>query len=34
MLLFATSNDTEKVVPIFHEAAKSFKGKVLLLNFD
>lgn len=27
-LLFASSNDSEKVIPIFQEAAKSFKGKV------
>lgn len=28
LLLFATSNDSEKVLPIFEEAAKLFKGKV------
>ena len=29
LLLFATANDSEKVVPAFQEAAKSFKGKVI-----
>ncbi|KAK6936043.1 Thioredoxin domain [Dillenia turbinata] len=29
LLLFATSNDTEKVMPIFQEAAKLFKGKLV-----
>lgn len=29
LLLFATSNDSEKVIPIFQEAAKDFKGKVI-----
>lgn len=29
LLLFATANDSEKVVPAFQEAAKSFKGKVM-----
>ena len=27
-LLFATSNDSEKVLPMFNEASKPFKGKV------
>lgn len=34
VLLFATSNDTEKVVPIFHEAAKSFKGKLIFVYVE
>lgn len=29
ILLFATSNDSEKILPEFQEAAKSFKGKVI-----
>ncbi|KAL1817111.1 hypothetical protein DCAR_0521526 [Daucus carota subsp. sativus] len=29
LLLFATLNDTEKVLPIFQEAAKHFKGKLI-----
>ena len=37
MLLFATSNDSEKFIPVFQEAAKFFKGKVYfmqqILNF-
>lgn len=29
LLLFAVSNDSEKVLPSFEEAAKQFKGKVM-----
>lgn len=31
LLLFATSNDTEKVAPVFQEAAKHFKGKLIFV---
>lgn len=31
LLLFATSNDSEEVLPIFQEAAKSFKGKIIFV---
>ncbi|QCE09334.1 protein disulfide isomerase-like 1-4 [Vigna unguiculata] len=31
VLLFATSNDSEKFVPIFQEAAKYFKGKLIFV---
>ncbi|KMT02069.1 hypothetical protein BVRB_9g207980 [Beta vulgaris subsp. vulgaris] len=31
LLLFATSNDSEKVLPIFGEASKSFKGKIIFV---
>lgn len=34
LLLFATSNDTEKVVPIFQEAAKFFKGKLIFVYVE
>ncbi|KAH7863960.1 hypothetical protein Vadar_024022 [Vaccinium darrowii] len=34
ILLFATSNDTEKVVPIFQEAAKNFKGKLIFVYVE
>ncbi|KAF5470693.1 hypothetical protein F2P56_011190 [Juglans regia] len=34
LLLFATSNDTEKVVPIFQEAAKFFKGKLIFVHVE
>ncbi|CAO2812962.1 unnamed protein product [Amaranthus hypochondriacus] len=31
ILLFATSNDSEKVLPTFREAAKFFKGKIIFV---
>nr|XP_004487116.1 protein disulfide isomerase-like 1-4 [Cicer arietinum] len=31
LLLFATSNDSEKFLPVFQEAAKSFKGKLIFV---
>ncbi|XP_050212414.1 protein disulfide isomerase-like 1-4 [Mercurialis annua] len=31
MLLFATSNDSERVFPIFQESAKLFKGKLIFV---
>ncbi|PNY05140.1 protein disulfide isomerase-like 1-4-like [Trifolium pratense] len=31
VLLFATSNDTEKLLPVFQEASKSFKGKLIFV---
>ncbi|CAJ1979309.1 unnamed protein product [Sphenostylis stenocarpa] len=31
LLLFATSNDTEKFVPVFKESAKHFKGKLIFV---
>ncbi|XP_021858733.2 protein disulfide isomerase-like 1-4 [Spinacia oleracea] len=31
ILLFATSNDSDKVLPTFREAAKSFKGKLIFV---
>ncbi|KAH9617278.1 hypothetical protein KSS87_004503 [Heliosperma pusillum] len=31
LLLFATSNDSEKVLPTFTEAAKFFKGKIIFV---
>ncbi|KAB1226373.1 Protein disulfide isomerase-like 1-4 [Morella rubra] len=34
LLLFATSNDSEKVVPIFEEAAKFFKGKLIFVYVE
>lgn len=34
ILLFATSNDSEKVVPIFQEAAKLFKGKLIFVYVE
>uniref|UniRef100_A0A2P2L946 protein disulfide-isomerase n=1 Tax=Rhizophora mucronata TaxID=61149 RepID=A0A2P2L946_RHIMU len=34
LLLFATSNDSEKVVPIFQEAAKLFKGKLIFVYVE
>ncbi|KAK7262314.1 hypothetical protein RJT34_29881 [Clitoria ternatea] len=34
LLLFATSNDTEKLVPEFKEAAKFFKGKVIFVHVE
>lgn len=33
VLLFARTNDTDKVFPTFQEAAKHFKGKVIKLCF-
>ncbi|XP_052185034.1 protein disulfide isomerase-like 1-4 [Diospyros lotus] len=34
LLLFAVSNDSEKVVPTFQEAAKFFKGKLLFVYVE
>ncbi|XP_018819528.1 protein disulfide isomerase-like 1-4 [Juglans regia] len=34
LLLFATSNDTEKVVPVFEEVAKFFKGKLIFVYVE
>ncbi|WVY99353.1 hypothetical protein V8G54_025423 [Vigna mungo] len=34
VLLFATSNDSEKFIPVFQEAAKSFKGKLIFVSVD
>lgn len=30
LILFTTSSDSEKFIPIFQEAAKEFKGKVTI----
>ncbi|XP_027346620.1 protein disulfide isomerase-like 1-4 [Abrus precatorius] len=32
LLLFVSSNDTEKLVPVFEEAAKFFKGKLVFVH--
>ncbi|KAI4322259.1 hypothetical protein L6164_021970 [Bauhinia variegata] len=34
LLLFVTSNDSGKFVPIFQEAAKSFKGKLIFVHVE
>ncbi|XP_012834487.1 PREDICTED: protein disulfide isomerase-like 1-3 [Erythranthe guttata] len=34
LILFTTSNDSEKFYPIFQEAAKSFKGKLVCVYVD
>ncbi|ERN15982.1 protein disulfide isomerase-like 1-4 [Amborella trichopoda] len=34
IILFVTSKDYEKVLPIFQEAAKSFKGKLVFVHVD
>ncbi|KAK4286452.1 hypothetical protein QN277_003007 [Acacia crassicarpa] len=34
LLLFATSNDSKKFVPIFQEAAKFFKGKLIFVHVE
>ncbi|KAF8100449.1 hypothetical protein N665_0224s0032 [Sinapis alba] len=34
LLLFSTKNDSEKVLPEFEEAAKSFKGKLIFVSVD
>ncbi|OIW03929.1 hypothetical protein TanjilG_30205 [Lupinus angustifolius] len=34
LLLFATSNDSEKLIPVFREAAKSFKGKLIFVYVE
>ncbi|XP_057474660.1 LOW QUALITY PROTEIN: protein disulfide isomerase-like 1-4 [Actinidia eriantha] len=34
ILLFATSNDSEKVIPTFQEAAKAFKGKLIFVYVE
>ncbi|GAB2276755.1 Protein disulfide isomerase-like [Dionaea muscipula] len=34
ILLFATSNDSAKLIPLFREAAKAFKGKLIFVYVD
>ncbi|PSS14395.1 Protein disulfide isomerase-like [Actinidia chinensis var. chinensis] len=34
VLLFATSNDSEKVIPTFQDAAKAFKGKLIFVYVE
>ncbi|RDX86517.1 Protein disulfide isomerase-like 1-4, partial [Mucuna pruriens] len=34
LLLFTTSNDSEKFIPVFKEAAKSFKGKLIFVYVE
>ncbi|KAA0036960.1 hypothetical protein IC582_028079 [Cucumis melo] len=34
LILFAISNDTERLIPIFEEAAKSFKGKLIFVYVE
>ncbi|XP_027341739.1 protein disulfide isomerase-like 1-4 [Abrus precatorius] len=34
LLLFATSNDSEKFIPVFQEASKSFKGKLIFVYVE
>ncbi|KAF7805585.1 protein disulfide isomerase-like 1-4 [Senna tora] len=34
LLLFVTSNDSEKLLPIFQEAAKFFKGKLIFVHVE
>ncbi|XP_020202358.1 protein disulfide isomerase-like 1-4 [Cajanus cajan] len=34
VLLFATSNDSEKLISVFQEAAKSFKGKLIFVYVE
>ncbi|TKY67222.1 disulfide isomerase 1-4 [Spatholobus suberectus] len=34
LLLFVTSNDTEKFVPVFKETAKLFKGKLIFVHVE
>ncbi|XP_061358782.1 protein disulfide isomerase-like 1-4 [Gastrolobium bilobum] len=34
LLLFVTSNDTEKFIPVFQEAAKIFKGKLVFVHVE
>ncbi|KAL2526411.1 Protein disulfide isomerase-like 1-3 [Abeliophyllum distichum] len=34
LILFATSNDSEKVLPTFQEAAKAFKGKLICVYVE
>uniref|UniRef100_A0A5B7AU23 Protein disulfide-isomerase n=1 Tax=Davidia involucrata TaxID=16924 RepID=A0A5B7AU23_DAVIN len=34
LLLFATSNDSEKILPTFQEAAKLFKGKLIFVYVE
>ncbi|KAL9322773.1 hypothetical protein ACSQ67_010826 [Phaseolus vulgaris] len=34
LLLFATSSDSEKFLPVFQEAAKSFNGKLIFVYVD
>ncbi|KAI4334405.1 hypothetical protein L6164_019103 [Bauhinia variegata] len=34
LLLFVTSNDSGKFVPVFQEAAKSFKGKLIFVHVE
>ncbi|KAK7272139.1 hypothetical protein RJT34_28561 [Clitoria ternatea] len=34
LLLFATSNESAKLIPVFQEAAKSFKGKLIFIYVE
>ncbi|XP_038895600.1 protein disulfide isomerase-like 1-4 [Benincasa hispida] len=34
LILFAISNDSEKLIPIFEESAKSFKGKLIFVYVE
>ncbi|KAH9288520.1 hypothetical protein KI387_032637 [Taxus chinensis] len=34
ILLFVHGNDYEKIIPIFQEAARSFKGKIIFVHVD
>ncbi|KAF7823408.1 protein disulfide isomerase-like 1-4 [Senna tora] len=34
LLLFTTLNDSEKVIPVFQEAAKLFKGKLIFVHVE
>ncbi|KZV35164.1 protein disulfide isomerase-like 1-4-like [Dorcoceras hygrometricum] len=34
LLLFSSSNDSTKVIPLFEEAAKLFKGKIIFVHVD
>ncbi|XP_047171767.1 protein disulfide isomerase-like 1-4 [Vigna umbellata] len=34
VLLFATSKDSEKFIPVFQEVAKSFKGKLIFVSVE
>ncbi|XP_023522947.1 protein disulfide isomerase-like 1-4 isoform X3 [Cucurbita pepo subsp. pepo] len=34
LILFASSNDSERLIPIFEESAKSFKGKIIFVYVE